>query len=103
MEYNIVNSESGTNSSAQGSGSGLGGFLTIFLGLFIESFIFTLLDVDVSDVPMFLILVLWIVCSVLFAVIVTKLRNLQEEAVIRKISDRFRCFFEEIKEYDSKT
>ena len=76
MEYNIVNSESGTNSSAQGNGSGLGGFLTIFSGLFIESFIFTLLDVDVSDVPMFLILVLWIVFSVLFVAIVTKLRNL---------------------------
>ena len=76
MEYNIVNSESATNSFAQGSGSGLGGFHTIFSGLFIESFIFTLLDVDVSDVPMFLILVLWIVFSVLFVAIVTKLRNL---------------------------
>ena len=76
MEYHIATSNSEKTPSYGGSSSGSGGLISVFSALFIESFIFTLLDIDVSDVPMILILLLWIVFSALFAYLVGKLKNM---------------------------
>ena len=76
MEYHIATSDSEKTPSYSGNGSGLGGFLSVFSGLFIEAFIFTLFDVEVSDVPMILILLLWIIFSALFALLIGSLKNM---------------------------
>lgn len=68
IEYQIYNdvtgqNEKSTHSSNSGGISTFGAIVSMFAGLFLQSVLYSALGVEVDDVPVLILIVLWIVIS----------------------------------------
>lgn len=61
LGYMMGSSEGESGSSGGGGGSGILAVLSVVGGLVLEAIFLTVLDIEVSDVPTFLLLVGWII------------------------------------------
>ena len=75
MYKNMTNKKNESNySSSSGEGmSTFGAILSMIAGLLMQSIIYTAFEIDVADVPVIVIAVLWVVFSVLAAIVVDKI------------------------------
>ena len=79
IEYQIykdVTSQKGNPSYTPSSGSGMstfGAIVSVIAGLFLQSALYVTLGIDVDDVPVLVIIILWVVFSAIVAVVVDKI------------------------------
>lgn len=79
IEYQIYKSVTGQDNEPsytprRGDGiSTLGVIISIIVGLFMQAALYTALEIDVADVPVIVILILWVVFSAITAVIADKI------------------------------
>lgn len=78
IEYQVYNDVSGKNNgySSRPSGNGMstfGAIVSVVGGLFWQAALYTTLGIEVDDVPMLVILILWVVFSMITAAIVNKI------------------------------
>lgn len=79
IEYQIykdVTSQKGPSSYTPSSGNGMstfGAIVSVIAGLFLQSALYVTLGIDVDDVPVLVIIILWVVFSAIAAVVVDKI------------------------------
>ena len=79
IEYQIYKDVTGQNdetsySPRRGNGmSTFGAILSVIAGLFLQSALYVALEIDVENVPVFVIVILWVIFSTIAAVIVKKI------------------------------
>lgn len=79
IEYQIYKDVTGQNDEpsytpSRGNGmSTFGAIVSVIAGLFLQSALYVLLGIDVDDVPVLVIIILWIVFSAMAAVVVDKI------------------------------
>ena len=79
IEYQIYKDVTGQNDEpsytpSRGNGmSTFGAIVSVMAGLFLQSALYVSLGLDVDDVPVFVIIILWAVFSAIAAVVVEKI------------------------------
>ena len=79
MEYQIYKDVTGQKDEtsytpSRGSGmSTFGAIVSVLAGLFLQSALYVTLGIDVDDVPVLVIIILWVVFSAIAAVVVDKI------------------------------
>ena len=79
IEYQIYKNTTGKkdkSSYTPGSGNGmstLGAIVSVVGGFVLQALLYMVLEIDVDDVPGFVILIFWVLFSVMIAVIVDKI------------------------------
>lgn len=79
IEYQIYKDVTGQNdepsytSGRQNSMSTFGAIVSVIAGLFLQSALYVTLGIDVDDVPVLVIIILWVVFSAIAAVVVDKI------------------------------
>lgn len=81
IEYNSYKSwkeqheKSSHTSGGSGEMSGFGTFLCVISGLVWQALLYTALDIEVENVPVFVMIVLWVLFSAITAVVAEVLRS----------------------------
>ena len=79
IEYQIYKDVTGQKEKSsytpsRGSGmSTFGAIVSVVVGLFLQSALYVMLGINVDDVPVLIIIILWVVFSALAAVVVDKI------------------------------
>lgn len=79
IEYQIYKDVTGQNdepSYTPGKGNGMstfGAIISVIAGLVLQAVLYTVLGIDVDDVPVLIIIILWIIFSAIAAVVVDKI------------------------------
>lgn len=79
IEYQIYKESTGqedTPSYKPSRGNGMSTFgaaISVVAGLFLQAALYTMLGIDVDDVPVLVIIILWVVFSTLTALVVEKI------------------------------
>lgn len=79
LEYQIYKDITGQNyepfyTAGKGEGiSSMGAIISVIAGLFLQSVLYVALGIDVDDVPVLVIVILWAVFSAIAAVVVEKI------------------------------
>ena len=79
IEYQIYKDVTGQNDEpsytpSRGNGmSTFGAIISVIAGLVVQAVLYTVLGIDVDDVPVFVIIILWVVFSAIAAVVVDKI------------------------------
>ena len=79
IEYQIYKDVTGQNDEpsytpSRGSGmSTFGAIISVIAGLVLQAVLYTVLGIDVDDVPVLIIIILWVVFSAIAAVVVDRI------------------------------
>ena len=79
IEYQIYKDVTGQNdepsyTTSRGNGmSTFGAIISVIAGLVLQAVLYTVLGIEVDDVPVFVIIILWVVFSAIAAVAVDKI------------------------------
>ena len=79
IEYQIykdVTGQKGESSYTPSRGNGMstfGAIISVIAGLFLQAAVYVALGIDVDDVPVLVIIILWVIFSTLAAVVVDKI------------------------------
>ena len=79
IEYQIYKDVTGQNDApsytpSRGNGmSTFGAIISVIAGLVLQAVLYTVLGIDVDDVPVLVIIILWVVFSAIAAVVVDKI------------------------------
>ena len=79
IEYQIYKDVTGQNdepsyTTSRGNGmSTFGAIISVIAGLVLQAVLYTVLGIEVDDVPVFVIIILWVVFSAIAAVVVDKI------------------------------
>ena len=79
IEYHVYKDVTGQNDEpsytpSRGNGmSTFGAIISVIAGLVLQAVLYTVLGIDVDDVPVLIIIILWVVFSAIAAVVVDKI------------------------------
>ena len=79
IEYQVYKDVTGQNDEpsytpSRGNGmSTFGAIISVIAGLVLQAVLYTVLGIDVDDVPVFVIIILWVVFSAIAAVAIDKI------------------------------